>query len=46
MVATMSSFDKMLGWFPNTRQEWIEFIAVLLCLLMIAISEFELLPVG
>jgi hypothetical protein len=41
----MSSFDTMLGWFPNTRREWIEFIivAVLLWLLMVvAISELEL----
>ena len=45
----MSSFDKMFGWFPTPRREWIEFIvavAVLLWLGMIAISEFELLPVG
>ena len=41
----MSSFDKMLGWFPNTRREWIEVIitAVLLALLMMtAIAELEL----
>jgi hypothetical protein len=41
----MSSIDKMLGWFPQTATEWIEFIivAVLLWLLMVvAISELEL----
>ena len=41
----MSSFDKMLGWFPHNHREWIEFIivAVLLWLLMmVAISELEL----
>jgi hypothetical protein len=41
----MTSFDKMLGWFPDTYMEWIEFIivAVLLWLLMVvAISELEL----
>jgi hypothetical protein len=41
----MSSFDKMLGWFPHTATEWIELIivAVLLWLLMVmAISELEL----
>jgi hypothetical protein len=45
----MSSFDKMFGWFPNSRREWIDFIvaaAVLLWLGMIAISEFELLSIG
>jgi hypothetical protein len=41
----MSSIDKMVGWFPHTPTEWIEFIivAVLLWLLMVvAISELEL----
>ena len=41
----MSSLDKMFGWFPHTRREWIEFIivALLLWLLMVvAISELEL----
>jgi hypothetical protein len=41
----MSSLDKMLGWFPHTTTEWIEFIivALLLWLLMVvAISELEL----
>ena len=44
----MSSFDRMLGWFPNTRREWIELIivTVLLWLLMVAITELELLSVG
>ena len=41
----MTSFDKLLGWFPHTHREWIEYIiaAVLLWLLMAAaISELEL----
>jgi hypothetical protein len=41
----MSSLDRMLGWFPHTGTEWIEFIivALLLWLLMVvAISELEL----
>jgi membrane-associated PAP2 superfamily phosphatase len=41
----MSSFDKMLGWFPHTATEWIELIivAVLQWLLMVmAISELDL----
>jgi hypothetical protein len=41
----MSSIDKVLGWFPHTPTEWIEFIlvAVLLWLLMVvAISELDL----
>ena len=41
----MSSLDKMLGWFPHTPAEWIEFIivALLLWLLMVvAISELDL----
>ena len=41
----MSSLDKMLGWFPHTTTEWIEFIivALLLWLLMVvAISELDL----
>jgi hypothetical protein len=41
----MSSLDKMLGWFPHTATEWIEFIivALLLWLLMVVvISEIEL----
>jgi hypothetical protein len=41
----MSSLDKVLGWFPHSPTEWIEFIivAVLLWLLMVvAISELEL----
>jgi hypothetical protein len=45
----MSSFDKMLGWFPHTSTEWIEFIivAVRLWLLMVmAISELELTSVS
>ena len=44
----MNSFDKMFGWFPHTSREWVELIiaAVVLWLLMIAISEFELVPVG
>jgi hypothetical protein len=33
----MSSFDKLLEWFPHTATEWIEFIivALLLWLLMV-----------
>ena len=45
----MSSLDKVLGWFPHTPTEWIEFIlvAVLLWLLMVmAISELELTSVS
>ena len=40
----MSSFDRMLGWFPHTSREWIELIivTVLLWLLMMAIFELEL----
>jgi len=41
----MSSLDKVLGWFPHTPTEWIEFILVpvLLWLLMVvAISELDL----
>jgi nitrate reductase NapE component len=44
----MSSLDKVLGWFPHTHREWIEFIivALLLWLLMVvAISELEVIPV-
>ena len=45
----MSSFDKMLGWFPHTPTEWIEFIIVALLLwllMMVAISELELRTVS
>jgi hypothetical protein len=40
----MSSFDRMLGWFPHTSREWIELIimTVVLWLLMTAIFELEL----
>ena len=40
----MTSFDKMLGWFPHTATEWIELliVAVLLWLLMMAVFELEL----
>ena len=40
----MTSFDKMLGWFPHNATEWIELIivAVLLWLLMMAVFELEL----
>jgi nitrate reductase NapE component len=40
----MSTLDKVLGWFPHTPTEWIEFIvvAMLLWLLMVvAVSELE-----
>jgi hypothetical protein len=39
------AMNSLLGWFPHTSREWIEFIivAVLLWLLMVvAISELEL----
>jgi hypothetical protein len=45
----MSSLDKMLGWFPHSSTEWIEFIivALLLWLLMVVvISEIELSSVS
>ena len=45
----MSSFDKVLGWFPHSPTEWLEFIivAVLLWLLMVvAISELDLSSVS
>jgi hypothetical protein len=48
-MLTMSSLDKMLGWFPHTSREWIEFIivALLLWLLMVvAISELDLSSVS
>jgi hypothetical protein len=41
----MSSFDKMLGWFPHSSTEWIELIIVALLLwllMMVVISELEL----
>jgi hypothetical protein len=41
--------DTVLGWFPNSRREWIEFIvvAILLCLLMMAaVSDPEVATVG
>ena len=41
----MTIFDKLLGWFPHTATEWIEFIIVALLLwllMMVAISELEL----
>jgi hypothetical protein len=38
----MSSFDKMLGWFPHTATEWIELIIVAGLLMVMAISELEL----
>jgi hypothetical protein len=44
-VLAMSSFERVLGWFPNTRREWIEFIiatVVLWLLMVVAISELEL----
>jgi hypothetical protein len=45
LLAAMSS---LLGLFPNTRREWIEFIiatVVLWLLMMVAISELELVAV-
>jgi hypothetical protein len=44
----MISLDRMVGWFPHTHREWIEFIivALLLWLLMVvAISELEVIPI-
>ena len=41
--------DRLLGWFPHTTTEWIEFIivALLLWLLMVvAISELDLSSVS
>jgi len=41
----MSSFDKMVGWFPHTAAEWTELIIVALLvwlLMVVAISELEL----
>jgi hypothetical protein len=41
----MSSFDKMVGWFPHTATEWTELIIVALLvwlLMVVAISELEL----
>jgi hypothetical protein len=41
----MTSFDKMVGWFPHTTTEWIELIivaALLWLLMVVAISELEL----
>ena len=41
--------DTVLGWFPHSRKEWIEFIlaAILLLLLMMAaVSDPELVSVG
>jgi hypothetical protein len=37
--------DTVLGWFPNSRREWIELIVVvmlLLLLMMVALSDLEL----
>jgi len=41
--------DRLLGWFPHTSREWIEFliVAVFLWLLMVvAISELESIAVS
>ena len=41
--------DTVLGWFPNSRGQWIEFIVVailLLLLMMAAVSDPEVLSVG
>jgi hypothetical protein len=41
--------DTVLGWFPNSRRQWIEFIVVailLLLLMMAAVSDPEVLSVG
>ena len=41
----MTSFDKLLGWFPHTSREWIEFIIVAV-LLWLLISELELTSIS
>ena len=39
----MSSFDRMLGWLPGTRRQWIEvIIAAVLLLMVTTIAELEL----
>jgi hypothetical protein len=39
--------DTVLGWFPNPRRQWIEFIVVaILLLLLAAVSDPELVSVG
>ena len=41
--------DTVLGWFPNSRRQWIEFIVVailMLLLMMAAVSDPELVSVG
>ena len=41
--------DTVLGWFPNSRREWIELIVVVLLLLLLmiaAVSDPELVTVG
>jgi hypothetical protein len=41
----MPSLDKLLGWFPHTATEWIEFIVVALLLwplMVVAVSELDL----
>jgi hypothetical protein len=42
----MSSFDRMLGWLPDTRREWIEVIIAAGLLMITAITDPELLSVG
>jgi hypothetical protein len=45
----MTMIDTVLGWFPHSGREWIEFIvvAILLSLLMMAaVSDPELMTVG
>ena len=41
--------DTVIGWFPNSRRQWIEFIVVVLLLLLLmiaAVSDPELVTVG
>ena len=41
--------DTVLGWFPNSRREWIELIVVamlLVLLMMAAVSDPDLISVG
>jgi len=44
----MSSFDRVFGWLPNSRREWIKFIVAVVplwLLTIVAITELELVAV-
>ena len=45
-VLAMSSFDRVLGWFPNTRREWIEFIIATVVLYPLTMVAIDLRSVG